>query len=41
VTAELLGSLAGLAAALAWAANGLLIRARGAGLHAVSINALR
>jgi uncharacterized membrane protein len=41
VSAELLGSLAGLGAALAWAANGLLIRAHGAGLHAVTINALR
>lgn len=41
MTEELLGSIAGLGAALAWAANGLLIRAHGAGLHAVTINALR
>jgi drug/metabolite transporter (DMT)-like permease len=41
VSAELAGSIAGLLAALAWAANGLLIRAHGAGLHAVAINALR
>ena len=38
---ELVGSLAGLLAAMAWAANGLLIRAHGAGLHAVAINAMR
>jgi len=35
-----LGELAGLGAALAWAANGLLVRAHGA-LHAIVINALR
>jgi drug/metabolite transporter (DMT)-like permease len=41
VSAELAGSIAGLLAALAWAANGLLVRAHGAGLHGVAINALR
>lgn len=41
MSAELAGSVAGLLAALAWAANGLLIRAHGAGMHAVAINALR
>jgi drug/metabolite transporter (DMT)-like permease len=41
VSAELLGSIAGLGAALAWAANGLLIRAHSAAMHAVTINALR
>jgi len=41
VSGELLGSIAGLGAAVAWAANGLLIRAHSAGLHAVTINALR
>jgi drug/metabolite transporter (DMT)-like permease len=41
VSAELAGSILGLLAAVAWAANGLLIRAHGAGLHAIAINALR
>jgi drug/metabolite transporter (DMT)-like permease len=41
VSEELVGSLAGLLAAMAWAANGLLIRAHGARLHAVAINAMR
>jgi drug/metabolite transporter (DMT)-like permease len=42
VTSDIgLGEMAGIAAALAWAANGLLIRAHGSGLHAIVINALR
>ena len=41
MSAELLGSIAGLGAALAWAANGLLIRAHSTAMHAVTINALR
>ncbi|MDQ3811879.1 MAG: DMT family transporter, partial [Chloroflexota bacterium] len=41
MSAELAGTLAGLLAALAWAANGLLVRAHGATLHAIAINAFR
>jgi drug/metabolite transporter (DMT)-like permease len=41
VTPEVGGAIAGLLAALFWAVNGLLIRAHGAGLQAVTINALR
>jgi drug/metabolite transporter (DMT)-like permease len=41
MSGEVLGIAAGLLAALAWGANGLLVRAHGAGLHAVTINALR
>jgi drug/metabolite transporter, DME family len=37
----LLGELAGLLAALTWAATGLLVRAHGARIHAIVINALR
>jgi drug/metabolite transporter (DMT)-like permease len=36
-----LGEIVGLLAALAWAATGLLVRAHGAGIHAIVINALR
>ncbi|MBV9169822.1 MAG: DMT family transporter [Chloroflexi bacterium] len=35
------GELAGLISALAWAATGLLVRAHGASIHAIVINALR
>jgi drug/metabolite transporter (DMT)-like permease len=35
------GEIAGLLAALTWATTGLLVRAHGAGLHAIVINALR
>jgi drug/metabolite transporter (DMT)-like permease len=36
-----LGEIAGLLAALTWAATGLLVRAHGASIHAIVINALR
>src|SRR5438552_15647543 len=35
------GELVGLLAAMAWGATGLLVRAFGAGIHAVVINAFR
>src|SRR5205823_5111506 len=41
VTPEVGGAIAGLLAAFFWAVNGLLIRAHGAGMQAVTINALR
>jgi drug/metabolite transporter (DMT)-like permease len=41
VTSVELGEVAGLLAALCWAGTGLLVRAHGAALHAVVINAMR